>query len=280
MSMVGYILGLGDRHPCNLMIEKNSGKIIHIDFGDCFEVAMSRDRYPEKIPFRLTRMMINAMGVTGLEGTFRQSCHSVLRLLRNNKDSLMAVLEAFVYDPLINWRLLTKPQQQHDANTVLQNKFDGPSEQNSALNSVTSDASYRSVVKSFNSGQSDALSFHMRDEQISTERRGSQRIPVPASYYGASARGSIRQPSVQQNPLKQARMNDIEPGSELESRMKPEALNEKAVAVTVRIVNKLTGRDFERNEVLEVPQQVQRLIEEATSSEYLCQLYVGWCPFW
>ena len=34
MSMVGYILGLGDRHPSNLMLERPSGKIIHIDFGN------------------------------------------------------------------------------------------------------------------------------------------------------------------------------------------------------------------------------------------------------
>ncbi|XP_071482072.1 serine/threonine-protein kinase mTOR-like [Diadema antillarum] len=37
MSMVGYILGLGDRHPSNLMLDRLTGKIIHIDFGDCFE---------------------------------------------------------------------------------------------------------------------------------------------------------------------------------------------------------------------------------------------------
>ena len=63
MSMVGYILGLGDRHPSNLMQDRLSGKIVHIDFGDCFEVAMHRDKYPERIPFRLTRMLINAMEV-------------------------------------------------------------------------------------------------------------------------------------------------------------------------------------------------------------------------
>merc|ERR1719201_75908 len=51
MSMVGYILGLGDRHPSNLMLDRLSGKVIHIDFGDCFEVAMMRKQYPEKIPF-------------------------------------------------------------------------------------------------------------------------------------------------------------------------------------------------------------------------------------
>jgi len=39
MSMVGYILGLGDRHPSNLMLDRYTGKVIHIDFGDCFEVC-------------------------------------------------------------------------------------------------------------------------------------------------------------------------------------------------------------------------------------------------
>lgn len=29
-----------------------------------------------------------------------------MQVLRENKESLMAVLEAFVYDPLINWKLL------------------------------------------------------------------------------------------------------------------------------------------------------------------------------
>ena len=39
MSMVGYVLGLGDRHPSNLLLDRMSGKILHIDFGDCFEVS-------------------------------------------------------------------------------------------------------------------------------------------------------------------------------------------------------------------------------------------------
>lgn len=51
------------RHPSNLMLDRLSGKIVHIDFGDCFEVAMTREKFPEKIPFRLTRMLIHAMEV-------------------------------------------------------------------------------------------------------------------------------------------------------------------------------------------------------------------------
>ncbi|KAF6026864.1 TOR [Bugula neritina] len=106
MSMVGYVLGLGDRHPSNLMLDRESGKIVHIDFGDCFEVAMSREKFPEKIPFRLTRMLINAMEVTGIDGNYRMTCERVMKVLRDNKDSVMAVLEAFVYDPLLNWWLM------------------------------------------------------------------------------------------------------------------------------------------------------------------------------
>ena len=106
MSIVGYILGLGDRHPSNIMLDRTSGKIIHTDFADCFEVAMKRDKFPEKIPFRLTRMLIKALEVGGIEGTFRITCENIMRVMRENKDSLNVILVAFVHDPLTSLRLL------------------------------------------------------------------------------------------------------------------------------------------------------------------------------
>ena len=106
MSMVGYILGLGDRHPSNIMLERQTGKIVHIDFGDCFEIAMRREKFPERIPFRLTRMLTKAMEVSGIEGNFRTTCENTMRVMRENKESLLAIMEAFVYDPLISFRLL------------------------------------------------------------------------------------------------------------------------------------------------------------------------------
>uniref|UniRef100_F1KPT5 Serine/threonine-protein kinase TOR n=1 Tax=Ascaris suum TaxID=6253 RepID=F1KPT5_ASCSU len=180
MSMVGYILGLGDRHPSNLMLDRVSGKIVHIDFGDCFEVAMTREKFPEKIPFRLTRMLIQAMEATGIEGNYRITCERVLRVLRSNKESLLAVLEAFVYDPLINWRLM---------------------------------------------------------------EAGGKRAP----------------PESQQR--------DGQRDSRAERSLK-------------RIRHKLCGRDFQPNVQYAVPEQVSRLIDQATSPENLCQCYIGWCPFW
>jgi len=58
---------------------------------------------PERVPFRLTQNMIDGLGVTGVEGVFRIACEITMQLLRDNADSLMSVLDAFIHDPLVEW---------------------------------------------------------------------------------------------------------------------------------------------------------------------------------
>lgn len=36
-------------------------------------------------------------------GVFRIACEVTMQLLRDNKDSLMSVLDAFIHDPLVEW---------------------------------------------------------------------------------------------------------------------------------------------------------------------------------
>jgi ataxia telangiectasia mutated family protein len=36
-SMVGHILGIGDRHTSNILVHSHTGEIVHIDFGIVFE---------------------------------------------------------------------------------------------------------------------------------------------------------------------------------------------------------------------------------------------------
>ena len=50
MSMVGYVLGLGDRHPSNLMLDRTTGHVVHVDFGDCFEVCSAASIQPLTYP--------------------------------------------------------------------------------------------------------------------------------------------------------------------------------------------------------------------------------------
>ena len=80
---------------------------------------MHREKFPEKIPFRLTRMLTHAMEVSGIEGSFRNTCEISMKVLRENKESLMAVLEAFVYDPLINWRLMQPDVERREGTCTL-----------------------------------------------------------------------------------------------------------------------------------------------------------------
>ncbi|KAJ1889399.1 phosphatidylinositol kinase- protein kinase tor1, partial [Kickxella alabastrina] len=119
MSIAGYILGLGDRHPANMLYHFSTGKVVHIDLGDCFEIAAHREKYPEMVPFRLTRMFVMPMEVSTIEGLFKFTANHTMRVLRANHNPLMAVLEAFVFDPLVSWSYLQNNNKlaQTQANT-------------------------------------------------------------------------------------------------------------------------------------------------------------------
>lgn len=60
-----------------------------------------------------------------------------MHILRRNKDSLLAVLEAFVYDPLLNWRLLdTTTDKNYRSKTTDGNATTGASLANSVEDSM------------------------------------------------------------------------------------------------------------------------------------------------
>ncbi|KAK9892619.1 hypothetical protein WA026_020997 [Henosepilachna vigintioctopunctata] len=66
MSIIGYIIGLGDRHLDNMLVDLTSGEVVHIDYNVCFEKGKTL-RVPEKVPFRLTPNIKQALGFTGVE---------------------------------------------------------------------------------------------------------------------------------------------------------------------------------------------------------------------
>ena len=355
--MVGYILGLGDRHPSNLTLDQLSGRVLHIDFGDCFEVAMKRDKYPEMIPFRLTRMLIKAMEVSGIEGSYRSTCLRTMTVLRDSRDSLVAMLEAFVYDPLISWRLAGLS----DSDTSPGEAFDGAPNFSSSGSLGNDDSFSNDVLAGGSEGALIDMSLSVLHESISEGNdeedndggeprpRGrpirsmlmtgssslaerihadsmSERNPVSqggsmnaararslqifssiqalAANLSASSRiASVVGDNVVSNghhimaaaargsSLAQSRIaiRQRESMSVLENAnggggAHEEALNEKALKVIRRVQDKLSGTDFpdaqHDSNPLDVSDQVQRLIIQATSSESLCQLYIGWCAFW
>lgn len=351
MSMVGYILGLGDRHPSNLMIARESGQVVHIDFGDCFEAAAFREKYPEKIPFRLTRMLLNALGVSGVEGDYRYTCEHVMFLLRGNKETVMAMLEAFVFDPLITWRLLPthnhnrrqqsgeqraqtdrgvpvprQPNNEFAYMSPLQSVFQvQPPQQDAAPagvlepaaamaagapgnavgNYTTSDAPRTAIPQETQLATSDAvevtLEFTTQEAPLDTNPAAgigagvvnnavqdaalvvdNRRLPAPFHQHFVfdEPQQAEHDPHLASVRAKQVRQRELRQTLGPEGvHADPELLSSTARSVISRVYAKLNGTDF-RREALDVEAQVERLLQEATSHENLCQCYVGWCPFW
>jgi serine/threonine-protein kinase ATR len=101
-SIVGYITGLGDRHAENILMHLKSGSCFHVDF-ECLLGNGSSLNVPERVPFRLTPNLVDAMGPSGEEGAFRTCCIVTMKVLREHRTGLFSVSETFTNDPLIKW---------------------------------------------------------------------------------------------------------------------------------------------------------------------------------
>ncbi|WWC73055.1 uncharacterized protein I206_107020 [Kwoniella pini CBS 10737] len=101
-SIVGWMVGLGDRHCSNILIDQSTGELVHIDFGIVFEDGRKL-RIPEKVPFRLTNDLIDGLGINGIQGTFKKCSENTLRVIRNKSNLILTILEVFKNDPLYAW---------------------------------------------------------------------------------------------------------------------------------------------------------------------------------
>ena len=122
-SIVGHILGLGDRHISNILIDSSTGEVVHIDLGIAFEqvclflfsfpsflghclTCVHKGKLlpvPECVPFRMTADMVDGMGTAGTQGVFQRCAEETLRVLRDDSEVVLTVLEVFKYDPLHSW---------------------------------------------------------------------------------------------------------------------------------------------------------------------------------
>lgn len=110
-SAVGHVIGLGDRHSENILVDTTSGDCVHVDFDCIFDKGLGLPK-PEVVPFRLTSNMLDAFGPTGADGIYTGSLMTAMSTLRDNRDTLLSVLEPFLKDPIIDWRRHRSQQKQ------------------------------------------------------------------------------------------------------------------------------------------------------------------------
>ncbi len=68
-SMVGHVVGLGDRHGENILIDTTTGDVVHVDFSCLFDKGLELDT-PEVVPFRLTQNVVDGLGIAGTFALF------------------------------------------------------------------------------------------------------------------------------------------------------------------------------------------------------------------
>eukprot|EP00897_Mesotaenium_endlicherianum_P007958 jgi/Mesen1/7190/ME000371S06280 len=76
----------------NILVHEAMAEVVHIDLGVAFDQGLML-KTPERIPFRLTRDIVDGMGLCGVEGVFRRCCEATLSVMRSNKDALLTIIE-------------------------------------------------------------------------------------------------------------------------------------------------------------------------------------------
>lgn len=106
--------------------------------------------------------MTQAMEVSGIKGTYRVTSEGVMRVLREHKESLLAVLEAFVHDPLLAWDVgRPKPEMESRAS-----RHDSVSEEGEAGAKDPEEEGSSFSSGSLGSGSGDSAPLRRDDESL------------------------------------------------------------------------------------------------------------------
>ncbi|XP_065804990.1 DNA-dependent protein kinase catalytic subunit isoform X2 [Labrus bergylta] len=99
-----WILGIGDRHLSNFMINMETGGMVGIDFGHAFGSATQFLPVPELMPFRLTQQFVNLMQPLKESGLIQSVMVHALRAYRAEPDLLLNTMDVFVKEPSLDWK--------------------------------------------------------------------------------------------------------------------------------------------------------------------------------
>ena len=96
-SITGFLIGLGDRHPGNIMLS-NNGEIVHIDFGYVLGKGRSLP-IPEIVDFRFTKNIRRSLGLFEENGLFIYIGTKMINMFKEYYTMLRGRLEYFALDP-------------------------------------------------------------------------------------------------------------------------------------------------------------------------------------
>lgn len=124
LSITNWILGIGDRHCSNLLLNTRNGKLVGIDFGFVFGAATRDQLIPELLPFRLTPNLVGVMSPLETSGLLEKCMVHALRTFRSERKLLMTCMDVFINEPTIDWLLFARQRDSDDIETHQSHKWE------------------------------------------------------------------------------------------------------------------------------------------------------------
>ena len=103
LTASSYLLGVGDRHLDNFMMEQATGRVVGIDFGHAFGSATYILPVPELMGVRLTRQMTAFLRPLDSGVLLKSHMRLALAAIRERKGEVLRVMEVFLSEPLVDW---------------------------------------------------------------------------------------------------------------------------------------------------------------------------------
>jgi len=237
------VLGIGDRHLENFMLEKSTGRVVGIDFGHAFGSATFMLPTPELMAVRLTRQMTSFLQPLDTGALLKEYMALALRALRSRRVELMRVMDIFISEPLLDWGQHARKLDEK------QRKSLAASADEEGASAASVDVSASAPVYG-SAGSADALATTWARERVNGVRRkleGHNSAHITISELEASCMLTVRK------DLEQLKQRVLGPRDSLR-RQKP-------------------------SRGLSVEEQIDVLVEQATDPAILSRTFQGWRPW-
>jgi DNA-dependent protein kinase catalytic subunit len=251
LSICHYLLGIGDRHLSNCMIDRGSGGVIGIDFGHNFGSATQTLPVPELMPFRLTRQITSVFLPHRDGGMLKHVMVLVLAALRANHRLLLSTMDVFVNEPSLDW----EQEAQKMAEDML--AVDIGSESLAASSSAGL-GSVASAVSGTSAGSSTS---------DSSRRSKSARLALLKLRLAQNKLQGHNPAYITQQEL--ARNAQMQKDPKLLRSVQALAAGDKSRNIRARLAS----------EGLTVTEQVECLLDQATDPNILGRTFSGWEPW-
>lgn len=254
-SVASYLLGLGDRHLENFLVDTTDGEVLGIDFGIAFgsNVHLS---IPELMPFRLTQQIEGVIAPHPLGGIYKQTMVHALSAMRKKKSLLLDACEIFVKEPLLDWVKDAKQRNRgHGAGA-------GGQQQSSGSSSIRLDG--------------DDPSGHGAGSMLSLDQRNPVDDGQLLSWYPRKKIDIVRKKLLGVNPVKilYRELKDS-------THDKKEYIGqlERAIQGPDDGIRYYHLSQHPHKRYMEVEDQVDILIELARDPNILGRTWIGWSPY-